>query len=53
MKKETYKKIYETIELSMIEKYGVGFLALSKEKQSAMITETIIEYLKSQRERQA
>jgi hypothetical protein len=47
-----FKKMYETIEAHLMQKYGVAFLALSKETRCDMIAHTFHEYLREQRERQ-
>lgn len=47
-----YKMMHDTIKAYLIKKHGVAFLKLSKHKQCAMITDTFLEYMKAQRERQ-
>lgn len=47
-----YKEMHDAIEAHLIRKHGVAFLALSNHKRCAMISHTLIEYMKEQRERQ-
>ena len=47
-----FKKMYDAIEAHSVQKYGVAFLALSKQQRCDMISYTFHEYLQEQRERQ-
>lgn len=46
MNKEKQIDLIKATENYLIEKYGVSFLRLSKEKQSALICETLIKAIK-------
>jgi hypothetical protein len=47
-----FKNMYEAIELHLINKYGVGYLNLTKTQRIEMISLTFHEYMREQRERQ-
>lgn len=46
MNEEKKKELIKAAEQYLIEKYGVLFLRLSEEKQSALICETLIKAIK-------